>query len=404
MKNYEEVKFNGKEYCVCCYVNEKEYMKELFVIDKKDLQKMYDIETLIEQTDGNITYAEGYHIYTIIIDGETRVHQLEEILLDEDKIKLGGEREYTIFSAVDKNNTEKNLKLYDFYDDDDKYRVIHISQNKYDNRQVNLQLYDHSEKQNCRYKSDPLPKNCGFNMEKLPNYVYYRGTQDGKGDMFVIELRDNNQFYRWVTTDSDEISLIDKAAECIKIIWDIVETYPGLIKDTYGLYNWDDDQLKLRKEYNDIISLSSYKCAFYSLVNVPDKLKLLSYNIPGISKKTKKYLDSTNTAIKSKVTNIKNNLPENCGVTNDMIPEHCFYKPKSNTMSDFFGIEYHPYFHGNKSNWCSESNEYLTTKEKYNQMMEKLVTLNPPKKIIYESITRPINNLEEILKNTLRML
>lgn len=379
MVNYEIVKYNDKKYCICCYDDKENF----FVCDMEDLHKIQMMEKLIGKT-GKIYRYDNDIYYRVINDGNRIEYCIRDILLDETKIDKN--QKYKIYHVTDENNNIIELKLYDYYHEQEKYRIHHISINTNDYRKANIDIANIREQQYCRQKSDPLPLNCNFDIDKLPDFVYYHASRNGRGDMFVIEIRDNNQFYRWTTTDSNDITFTDKLAECIKILWDIIDTYPGLLKGTYKIENLSDKQLRLMKEFNDIISLCSDKRI--NLTKIPQKIKL-SYHLPGISAKTKEYLDTTNTSNNCNRSQVVNDLPKNCGITDKMIPEYCYYKAASDTRGDFFGIEYHPSFLIGRLHWCSSFSNELTTQKKFISMLKELKDLErPPVDRIYEEQRR----------------
>jgi hypothetical protein len=66
-------------------------------------------------------------------------------------------------------------------------------------------------------------------------------------------------------------------------------------------------------------------------------------------------------------------LPEGCGVTVDMIPKHCWYRPESDTRGDAFLLSHHPAL--GKKGWSTTSSKSVSTLDKYNMLVEKLQLL-----------------------------
>ncbi len=67
------------------------------------------------------------------------------------------------------------------------------------------------------------------------------------------------------------------------------------------------------------------------------------------------------------------NLPKNSGVNIADIPKHCYYRPATKNRSDYFVIEGHPNL--TKNTWQTTSSKKLTTKEKFNELLDYYNTL-----------------------------
>ena len=342
MKDYQVVEYNSKKYAVCRYIK-KDGTNKLFIIDAEDLSKISSQGFALYEINGYIGYCHK-------IDSKKTAYYLHNIVMD--KAVGGGKgQQYTI---------------------DHRNRITH------DNRKANLKLLSQSEQNENRKRQErtaTLPKKCGFTLDDIPKYAYYRGPQpDGHGNMFVIELQHGGKCETWQTSSSNKTPLIDKLAQCIKTLIDIEKTYPELVENKNLTANYSDDQLKLMKEFNEIISLTSYTCVKDNLIKIPKKITI-SYDIPGVSKDWKEYLDTTNCAIKNGKSHKPSLLPKDCGITPDMVPKYCYYKPESDKRGDCFIIDKHPNFPAGKRQWGTSSSKKITTQEKFDQMIKVLDNL-----------------------------
>ena len=336
MVKYRIVEYKGANYCVFCYVK-KDGTERLFITDEDDLQIVLSAKNEWHELNGYVGYS------TRTISGRL-MYYLHELIMNK------------------ANNG----------DDSKKQIIDYITGITHDNRKDNLQLITQSmqnENQQNRKKTCVFPKNCGFTVDDIPKCCYYYGpTSDGHGEKFEIELRHNGETYKWDTSSANDISLVDKLAECIKILISINTEYPELLENKNIIENYSDKQLQLMRDFNNIIQLSAYVCVNDNLLKIPKK-KFISYeDLPGLTPETKKkYLDSTNTAKKSRRLH-KSNLPKGCGITPDMIPAHCYFQKESKREGSHFTIDGHPDLPTGKRDVCTSASKKVSVERKFKEL------------------------------------
>jgi hypothetical protein len=341
MLDYVIVSYEGKDYGVCHYVK-NDGCHKLFIVDEEDLNKI--LSTGYTWYDVN-----GYIGYTQMVNKKTYCYYLHNLIMD--KENGGGKGQ--------------------------QFTIDHISRNKYDNRKDNLRLISQSsqnENQKPRKRTCVLPEKCGINVVDIPKCVYYCAPQSGHGEMFVAELKKNNARTQFKSSSANKFSLKDKLIEMKQMLYDIAETYPELMKDKSILENYSDEQIKLIKEYNEIIKLSEYEFVNNLLIEVPKKI-LLNFDINEAGEEMKKYLKSKkNTAIKTGRRHT-NNLPDNCRIIPDMIPKYCYYQQKTGKRGDAFVIDRHPKLPDGKRQWRTSGSKKVSTMEKFKQLKKKLTEI-----------------------------
>lgn len=353
MRDYRLVRYKNKNYYVCRY-KKRDGTSRLFLIDREDLA------TLKRQSERSWYKINGFVGYAEKVKKKTRHCYLHNLVMK--KQMAGGSKGRT------------------------RYNVRHISGNTHDNRKSNLKFDSERSRNKTKQKrsSCKLPKSCGIKPSDIPKSVYYCKPQSGHGAVFVIELKKNGKRKIWKSSSSKKISLKDKLIEIKQKLLDISSQYPELMEGKNIIENYSDAQLKLMKEFNDIIKLSGYKCYKQNLVKIPKK-KVLRPNVTEAGAVTKKYIKTLNTAIKTGRRH-KNNLPSSCRITPGMIPKYCYYQQKTNKRGDAFVIDRHPKLPRGQRQWSTTSSRAVSTKDKFHDLLDKLGELrsNPVK---YESKT-----------------
>lgn len=340
MKDYQLVKYGDHRYYVCRYLK-KDGSGRLFVIDKEDLSKVLETEHAWYEVNGYVGYTEMVNKYNTI-------YYLHNLIMD--KPSGGGKGQ--------------------------KYTIDHINRNPHDNRKANLRLVSQStqnENQNRRARKCVLPDECGISLDDIPKCVYYSGPRSGHGDSFVAEIKKDGERKQWESTSSKKVPLIDKLVEIKKILFDVSKEYPDLMKDKSIIINYTDEQINLIKEFNVIIKLSDYDCVKDNLMKIPEK-KTLNVDMDKITEETKKYLTTTNTALKTGRKHT-NKLPDDCGITPEMIPKYCYYQPASETRGDAFVIDRHPDLPKGKRQMKTTGSKLVDTMTKFKQLKQMLSDL-----------------------------
>jgi hypothetical protein len=336
MKDYQLVKYKNKKFCVCRY-SQRDDTNKLFVIDAESLNPMLKINRSWYKVNGHIGYAKK-------INGKIFYNYLHDLITKR------------------KNSGSKTSK----------YKICHINDNIHDIRKVNLKITNQNEINQSKRKTDKqckLPLNSRIKSSDIPKCVHYCGPQSGHGEMFVIEISNNGKKYVWKSSSSKNILLSDKLIEIKKKLLDIYKQHPNLIENKRILENYNDKQISLMKDFNNIINLSTYKNKRDNLIKIPKKI-VVKANTNNCFKETRKYL-ATNTAIKSGRRHI-NKIPSNSGIIPAMIPKYCYYVPATNKRSDAFIIDRHPYLPKGKRIWVTSTSKNISTAKKFSQLKAKL--------------------------------
>lgn len=335
MRDYQLVTYKGKKYCICRY-KKRDRTSRLFVIDGSDLKKILGISHLWYEVNGYIGYSE-------MINSHVTRHYLHNLIMDR---------------MIDRYKSKK-------------YEVRHINNNIYDNRKINLRISEHSlnKNQKIRKRKCKLPIGSGLRSQDIPKYVTYCKAQGNHGDYFAIELKIDGSRKSWKSTKSKNILLRDKLIEIKKKLLDIACEYPELAEEKNILRNYTDKQIKLMKEFNEIIKKSDYACAYDNLIEIP-KAETFHVNINDASKETRRYIKSNNTAIKIGRKHI-NALPRKCGITYDMIPKYCYYLRETDNRGDGFGISSRHPMSGGKG-WITSRSKKFSLKRKFTELKKKL--------------------------------
>lgn len=339
MKDYELVKYKDKSYYVCRYIKDNGVDK-LFIIDKEDLKKILSAGHSFFEINGFIGFTE-------MVKKKIYQYYLQNIIMNE--------------------SMEKQEKTFE-----------HISGNIFDNRKVNLKISTQTVKNNKqRERKIKLPENCGVSVDELPTCIFYQKPYGNKGDFFYIEIKGNGKRQKWKSTSSATVTLKDKFIEIKKILLDVAEVYPELIEGKKIIENYSEQQIKLMKQFNRILQCSTYECVEDNLIEIP-KRNVVKVNLNEATDNMKKFLEKNNTINKSGHHH-KDNFPEDCEITTDMIPSNCTYIPATEGRGDSFRInESHPDLDSEKY-WKTSHSQNISTEEKFKQLTKKLKELKKNK-------------------------
>lgn len=264
MTDYTVVTYKNQKYCVGNFMCNKK--QKIFVIDADDAEKIRQ----------NKFYAMGDYVgYTVKNKKINTTNYLHNEVMG--KLPGGGKGQ--------------------------KMSVDHISRHNYDNRKANLRIISQSEQnenQGTKERTCVMPKNCGVSIDDLPKCVSYRAeTKGGHGPRFVLDLKNNGMRIRMQSTTSMKYSLKDKLIQIKEIILRIARDWPEIIENKNIIENYSDKQLKLMKEYNDILKLSGLHSVKKNLIEIPQKI-ILTSDIENASDQMKHLLQKTNIKIVKK--------------------------------------------------------------------------------------------------------
>lgn len=347
--NHEVINYKDKQYVVCCIPFNDTY--KMFVFDDDIKDKVIKMAWHYK--------SDGHYI------GHT--HYAKE------------------GNKIDK----KELYLHNFVMDKltfdgkgQQHTIDHINRVGTDNRKCNLREVSTQTAQNFnqkrRERTTELPDNCGINTDQIPKNVYYGKPSGLHGDFFYIELKSilslciGDKKYNWKTTKSKNVSLKIKLQQAIDKLNELKNTYDEL-KDIIIDDNSEDLRKELIIEYNDILKLSHYPKDVISAnlikfesdiinINNIDNEELLNLKKLKVLKDSGKKID---------------NLPVDCGITMDMIPKHCYFKPESATRGCKFIIERHPkLLENNIRSWATTESKKISINDKFNLLISKLKELD----------------------------
>jgi hypothetical protein len=333
--NHQDVEYNGNKYTVCYVLNNQKPV--LFLVDT-DSKK-----TIIEN---HISVYDGYPRLT---STSQLVHQL----------------------IMGKSPS-------------DKYSVDHLNRIRRDDRKCNLKFKNGSEQNHNQFIRDrtvELPEDCGITHNDIPKHVFYINEKD-RGERFEIRIKGvphlpKNLLYK-KTTGRLDIPLRVKLQTAIYYLRWICEKYPEL-KSVIRINKDDEDErLKLTKEYNDIISLTTYP------------KEVIDANLVQFIYDCKDdYSIDNEEIVEAVVKNIDagkkkdDNLPADCGITKIDIPKYCYYVPATTSRGDKFVIDKHPklVLLGQRQMATPET-KLLTSREKFDILLEYIDCLENDRPIV----------------------
>jgi len=334
--NHENVEFHKKKYIVCyCSYNNDDI---LFVIDDNDNKDIILPKKWHYASDGYIgnTYYDSNKIKK-----ELYLHNL---LIN----KL-------TFDGRGQHNT-----------------VDHINRIPRDNRLENLRELSQSHQninQGKRERTTELPTGCGINPQDLPKNIYYKKPEGLHGDRFYLEIKFTDPPFRYFSSSSKKIDLKTKLQQTLLKFEEYKKEHPEYVQLLDDINN-TKQRNDLRKSFNDILQLSGFPQA------------IIDKNLAPLEDKPQETIDQDAKDLAQQLIDegfkgVSSNLPVNCGVTSNMIPKYCYYKPASDKRGDKFIIERHSkLITEGKRQWATTESKLKTTKEKYDLMIQKLNELN----------------------------
>jgi hypothetical protein len=254
----------------------------------------------------------------------------------------------------------------------DKYSVDHLNRIRRDDRKCNLAFKTASEQlqnQFIRDRTVELPEDCGIVHNDIPKNVFYINEKD-KGEYFEINIKGVSHLPKNIlkkkTTSRSDVPLRIKLQTAIYYLRWLCQQYPEL-KSVIRINKEDEEQrIKLTKEYNDIISLTSYPKEVIN-ANVVDFIYdcKTDYSIDN-EEIIEKIVKNTEAGKKK-----EDNLPADSGVNKTDIPKYCYYVPAKESRGDKFVIDSHPkLLETGKRQMGTPETKLLTTKQKFDMLLE----------------------------------
>lgn len=245
MISHENVEYNDKKYTVCLTkYNDKDI---LFVVDFEDRDKVIDRLW-------NIFYPPSSSTYYIRCSKNVNKNQsiyLHSIVMD--------------------NNF-----------DDTKLSVVHINKDPRDNRKANLRLTETVDKNQKRVYSKVLPFESDIKDDEIPKNITCERKDANHDYQFVINMKNidelhalnylGNQSKKYCltvyTTSEKRFSYRFKFEQAKKYLNYLFRLFPSLYENRYILNDYTEEDLKLIKEYNEILDKTTFECKHANKINV----------------------------------------------------------------------------------------------------------------------------------------
>lgn len=287
---------------------------------------------------------------------------------------------YLQTAHYDDENNKKALFLHNlvmnkltFEGKGQQHTVDHINRVGRDNRKENLRMATSQSAQNFntkrRERKIELPEGCDITTHMIPRNVSYIKPNGRHGNGFCIEIKGVKTLgegdYSWKSTRSTKVSLKVKLQETKLKLQEIINNNPEL-QDLSDLAN-EDRRNELIQSFNAILEKSNYpkeiiKANLVELITDAATPIVINNNEEQMAKTV---TDLHASGKKS------NKLPQDCGVTPDMIPKYCYYTPANDKSGDRFVIDRHPGL-GDKRQWNTSSSKKVNTITKFESLIEKL--------------------------------
>jgi len=247
----------------------------------------------------------------------------------------------------------------DYKDKGENCSIDHINEFKLDNRIDNLRIATQSQQNANRGKrSDKLPppeELQAIGVIELPKYVRYDKTEE----KFVIDKHP-------VLLSKNKKSMSGSKSKSLSIqekYQDILFKLDALNKEiNQDEIQFQEKKQKLRNEYIQITNCVRQAKGLEAILveQQPSQtgggqpIQPEMKTIPGRKKSP--------------------TLPPDCGVKLEEIPKYCYYRAANEKRGDVFIIERHPGL-TEKRTWSSTSSKLVSTKAKFDSMMEVYNTL-----------------------------
>ena len=240
----------------------------------------------------------------------------------------------------------------------EKFGIIdHINGFKFDNRRKNLRTATASDRPTRSDKRPPCEELQQLGVKELPRYVRW----DRSEAKFIIEKHPT--LLNEVKNGIRKKACMSGSKSASLTITKKYEDILARLAELDDMFIVDEDFKKLKKENTD---------EYLAIKKVIQQ----HTGEPSTSEEpiTQPAIIPTKRTAAGKKTVCK--LPEGCGIEHKDIPKYCYYKPASESRGDMFVIDAHPGLlkHG-KKNWSTTGKKGVSTKEKFDQLIERLAEL-----------------------------
>jgi len=402
LKIYEEFKIDEKlinnpkieikpeynikqDYKLESEINDTLYLNEIKPIIKKEIEPLKIIENKIKLIHKDVNYKNKK--YTV---GYCSNADKDNILfiVDFDKKEsviskkwyYNKETKYIFSTHIDIDGSKKYLYQHIYmvnglvFNQESNLSIDHINQIGKDNRNENLRELTQSHQNINRGKfirTTELPEGCGINLQDIPTNIYYRKAHGLHGDRFYVEIKYTDPPFLKDSSSSKLIDLKTKLQQAILILEEYKKKNPDYAQLVDGIKN-KDTRNNLRKSFNEILQLSKFPQEI-----IDKNLVEIEEEVVGEEKIDEDAKDLAQQLVEQGFKGVVSNLPQDCGVTPNMIPKYCYYKPASDKRGDKFIIERHPkLLSKGLRQWATTESRTKTTKQKFDLMILKLIELD----------------------------
>ena len=340
--NHEIVEYNDKQYIVAYTPFKDEHI--LFVFDADDKDKVCYNSWFFQNQDNGGYLRKDY----IDSEGIKKPLYLHNLVMNKLTFEGKGQQE----------------------------TVDHINRVGVDNRKENLRMVTSQTAQNFntkkRERKVKLPEGCDITPDMIPRNVWYIHPHGKHGEGFSIEIKGvktlNEGQFTWKSTRSTKVSLKVKLQETKLKLQEIINNNPEL-QDLSDLAN-EDRRNELIQSFNAILEKSNYPKEIIkaNLVEL-----ITDAATPIVINNNEEQMAKTVTDLHASGKKV-NKLPQDCGITPDMIPKYCYYTPANDKKGDSFVINRHSGL-GDKKSWSTSSSKTVNTITKFESLIEKLKEL-----------------------------
>jgi len=242
--------------------------------------------------------------------------------------------------------------------------VDHINTKPTDNRLANLRLATQAQQNSNRASRSDKEKPCqeliDAGVEELPKFVRW-----DKGECkFIIEkhpklLKDVAQGLRKKAmvsgSKSTKLSVLEKYQDIL-----------ARLKELYYDPDFENKRNALIAEFHAICQ------PVRDALGLPDDTAALT--TASTSSNQPVTADRKGVAGRKK---LESGLPPDCGITIQMVPKYCYYKPASATRGDAFAVDRHPTLTSHdKKGMLTTSSKSVSTADKFKELLSILEQLD----------------------------
>lgn len=259
------------------------------------------------------------------------------------------------------------------------YTVDHINRIETDNRLENLRFATHSEQnhnQKMKERKNTLPKNCGVLHTELPRCVSYKKANGSDFFSLVFKNFPGVGKIEKCSTKKSKKSTKYKFEDIKGLLRHLKSKYPDGFRKMHIESEKSENIINLENDYYEILKLAGHNIANNGNGNDDDNDdKCNSIIKADYETLTDKEITELQTKNYEKVlSHVKDNiLPDNCGVTEDMLGKYIKYFSESPGRGSYFAIVHHPKNNGKKI-YCT-SRRTTSIYDKYMDAIKRLKRL-----------------------------